>query len=191
MKIQITKYASGDFNTPTLPGQMFKSKEELIAAVKTAAGFFTNEPYVRKNSWDKPGTQELGRLPGMNPTLNPTNAPKDSPTAYTGQVANLLNEALKLLRHVDPNAEAVGSLLRTINQLHGEGKAPPVVPHPTMPSKLTRNPEEAKPSAEFERRNWADLDTIRKEPARREHPDPQFDERGRYKTDQHWSADLH
>jgi len=36
MKIQITKYASGDFNTPTLPGQMFQSKEELIKAVKLA-----------------------------------------------------------------------------------------------------------------------------------------------------------
>jgi hypothetical protein len=36
MKIQIMKYASGDFNTPTLPGQMFKSKEDLIKAVKLA-----------------------------------------------------------------------------------------------------------------------------------------------------------
>jgi len=36
MKIQIKKYASGYCSTPSLPGQMFKSQEELIKAVKCA-----------------------------------------------------------------------------------------------------------------------------------------------------------
>jgi hypothetical protein len=35
-KIKINKYASGWINTPTLPGQMFKSQEELVKAVKVA-----------------------------------------------------------------------------------------------------------------------------------------------------------
>jgi hypothetical protein len=35
-KIQITKYASGWVNTPSLPGQMFKTQEELVKAVKVA-----------------------------------------------------------------------------------------------------------------------------------------------------------
>lgn len=38
MKIQIKKYASGYYGTSNLPGQMFKSQEELIKTVKKAAG---------------------------------------------------------------------------------------------------------------------------------------------------------
>ena len=33
MRIQIRKYASGYFNTPALPGRMFKSKDELVKMV--------------------------------------------------------------------------------------------------------------------------------------------------------------
>ena len=35
IKITVRKYASGQWNTPVLPGQMFSSKEELVKAVKT------------------------------------------------------------------------------------------------------------------------------------------------------------
>jgi hypothetical protein len=35
-KIQVNKYASGYYNTPSLPGQMFKSKNELIKKAQQA-----------------------------------------------------------------------------------------------------------------------------------------------------------
>jgi hypothetical protein len=63
MKIQIKKYASGYLNTPSLPGQMFKTQEELAKAVKLAY----DDMFIERMHQEEENRRRLNAPPQKRP----------------------------------------------------------------------------------------------------------------------------